>query len=228
MGKTRVQAAIDGAEEVWSAIVASTLTHVAVFVPLLFLTGVSSIMFKQLAIVVMFALVMSLFVAVTVVPVLCSWLLRVPVPVHERRGLTGRLFATSERALTAVDDGYRSILHGALHHRPTVVGLGAAAVVAAVLILPTIPVELMPVTDEGEVTVSAELPPGTRIERAEEVAIRLETLINEAVAEREEVVTQAGGGGGWGGGSGNRVSAIDPARPEDRASALERGHRHGS
>jgi hydrophobic/amphiphilic exporter-1 (mainly G- bacteria), HAE1 family len=68
-GKSRVQAAIDGAEEVWSAIVASTLTHIAVFVPLLFLVGVSSIMFKQLAIVVMFALVMSLFVAVTVVPV---------------------------------------------------------------------------------------------------------------------------------------------------------------
>ena len=48
MGKSRMQAAIDGSEEVWSAILASTLTHIAVFVPLLFLTGVSSILFMQL------------------------------------------------------------------------------------------------------------------------------------------------------------------------------------
>ena len=204
-GKSRVDAAVEGAEEVWSAIVASTLTHIAVFVPLLFLTGVSSIMFKQLAIVVMFSLVMSLFVAVTIVPVLCSRLLRVPVPADQRRGLSGRLFATGERALNAVDDGYRSLLHRALYHRPTVVGFGTAAVVAAVLLLPTIPVELMPATDEGEVGVSAELPPGTRIERAEDVALRLETLLNEAVPEREELITQAGGGGFGGGGT--RVSA---------------------
>ena len=74
MGKSRMQAAIDGSEEVWSAILASTLTHIAVFVPLLFLTGVSSVLFKQLSVVVMFSLAMSLFVAVTLVPVLCSLL----------------------------------------------------------------------------------------------------------------------------------------------------------
>src|SRR5688572_2947522 len=61
MGKDRMTAAIDGSEEVWSAILASTLTHIAVFVPMLFLTGVSSIMFGQLAAVVSFSLAMSLF-----------------------------------------------------------------------------------------------------------------------------------------------------------------------
>ena len=81
-GKDRMQASIDGSEEVWSAILASTLTHIAVFVPLLFLTGVSSILFKQLSIVVMFSLSMSLFVAVTIVPVLCS---RVLKPAARRR-----------------------------------------------------------------------------------------------------------------------------------------------
>ena len=83
-GKDRMQASIDGSEEVWSAILASTLTHIAVFVPLLFLTGVSSILFKQLSIVVMFSLTMSLFVAVTIVPVLCSRLLKLPPPVEQR------------------------------------------------------------------------------------------------------------------------------------------------
>src|SRR5918995_1878137 len=87
-GKDRMTAAIDGSEEVWSAILASTLTHIAVFVPMLFLTGVSSIMFGQLAAVVSFSLAMSLLVAVTIVPVLCSRLLRLPPPAAGRRGPT--------------------------------------------------------------------------------------------------------------------------------------------
>ena len=87
MGKDRVTAAIDGSEEVWSAILASTLTHIAVFVPMLFLTGVSSIMFGQLAAVVSFSLAMSLLVAVTIVPVLCSRMLDAPHKAHAGAGL---------------------------------------------------------------------------------------------------------------------------------------------
>ena len=86
-GKDRVTASIDGSEEVWSAILASILTHIAVFVPLLFLTGVSSVMFRQLSVVVCFSLAMSLFVAVTLVPVLCSKLLKLPPPMDQRKGL---------------------------------------------------------------------------------------------------------------------------------------------
>ena len=203
-GKDRMQAAIEGSEEVWSAILASTLTHIAVFVPLLFLSGVSSILFKQLSVVVMFSLTMSLFVAVTIVPVLCSRLLKLPPAPEARRGLTGRLYTASERFLNGMDERYSRLIALALHHRPMVVGLGTAAVVAAVLILPTIGFELMPQADEGEVRVTAELPVGTRIERGEEVAVRLETLVKDFVPEMEDVISNAGGGGFMGGGS-NRV-----------------------
>jgi hydrophobic/amphiphilic exporter-1 (mainly G- bacteria), HAE1 family len=201
-GKDRMTASIDASEEVWSAILASTLTHIAVFVPLLFLTGVSSILFKQLSVVVMFSLTMSLFVAVTIVPVLCSRLLKLPPPVEQRRGLAGRLYTWSERFLDGMDEKYRKLIHTALHHRPTIVGLGTACVVAAVVILPTIGFELMPQADEGEVQVTAELPVGTRTERGEEVAIRLEGLAKEYVQEAETVITQMGGGGGFGPGGG--------------------------
>ena len=207
-GKDRMTASIEASEEVWSAILASTLTHIAVFVPLLFLTGVSSIMFKQLSVVVMFSLTMSLFVAVTIVPVLCSRLLKLPAPASERRGLTGRLYTWSERFLDGMDEKYSRIIHVALKHRPTVLGVGTACVVAAVMILPTIGFELMPQTDEGEVRVTAELPVGTRAERAEDVAVRLEGLAKEYVSEAEDIITQAGGGGGFGpgGGGGSRVN----------------------
>jgi HAE1 family hydrophobic/amphiphilic exporter-1 len=206
-GKDRMTASIDASEEVWSAILASTLTHIAVFVPLLFLTGVSSILFKQLSIVVMFSLTMSLFVAVTIVPVLCSRLLKLPPPVDQRKGITGRLYTSSETFLNRMDHGYSRLIGRALHHRPTVLGVGVGLVVLAFVILPTIGFELMPVTDEGEIQVSAELPVGTRIERAQDVALRLESLLPEYVKEQDTIITQAGGGGGFGGGTASRTQA---------------------
>jgi hydrophobic/amphiphilic exporter-1 (mainly G- bacteria), HAE1 family len=197
MGKHRARAAVEGSEEVWSAIVASTLTHIAVFVPLLFLTGVSSILFKQLATVVIFSLAMSLFVAVTLVPVLCAALLRTPVESAGRTGVTATLFRASERAFERMDEAYRRFLHRALQHRPTVLLSGAAAFAVAVLLLPMVGAELMPQTDEGEVTVQAELAVGTRIERTDAVVRQLEAMIREQVPEAVTIVASAGGTGFW-------------------------------
>ena len=202
MGKDRMTAAIDGAEEVWSAILASTLTHIAVFVPMLFLTGVSSIMFGQLAAVVSFSLAMSLFVAVTIVPVLCSRLLRLPPPAAERRGLTAGVFRFSERLLDGLDNAYARLLHLSLHHRPTVFAVGLAAFVGAIVLLPRVGFEFQPTTDEGEVTVDTELAVGTRLEVTENVLIRLEEAIRQNTPEATMLITQAGGGG-MGGGFGN-------------------------
>src|SRR5438477_2994139 len=166
-GKDRVTAAIEGSEEVWSAIVASILTHIAVFVPLLFLTGISSILFRQLSVVVIFSLLMSLLVAVTLVPVLCAKMLKLPPPPSERKGIGGRLYTASENFLEGMDNGYRGFLHLALGHRPIVIGAGLLSLVAAVLVFPYLNTELAPQTDEGQLFVSAELASGTRIERTD-------------------------------------------------------------
>src|SRR5687767_396887 len=212
-GKDRMTASIEASEEVWSAILASTLTHIAVFVPLLSLTGVSSILFKQLAVVVMFSLTMSLFVAVTIVPVLCSRMLRLPKPASERSGIMASMYGWSERLLNGMDNGYSRIIHKALVHRPTVLGAGAACVLVAALILPTIGFELMPQADEGEVSITAELPVGTRIERAQDVALRLESMMPELVPEMQDIIGQAGGGGFFGGGA-NRTNVTLRLRPK--------------
>ena len=198
-GKPRMQASIEGSEEVWSAILASTLTHIAVFVPLLFLSGVSSVLFVQLSIVVMFSLAMSLVVAVTIVPVLCSRMLRLPDP--NRRGPIAALSGATERAFNRLDEGYRRALHTVLQHRPTVLATATAATVIAILLLPTIPAELMPQTDEGEVSVRARMTVGSRIERTEAVAMRLEEMVMAQVPEATDIISSAGGGGFGGGGN---------------------------
>ena len=216
MGKDRMTAAIDGAEEVWSAILASTLTHIAVFIPLLFLTGVSSVLFTQLSIVVMFSLSMSLFVAVTIVPVLCSRWLSLP---HEsaKQGVMARFYTASERFLEGMDNRYRRIIHLALAHRPTVIGVSVALVVIAAMLLPMVGFELVPQADEGEVRVEVELPVGTRIERTEAMILRLENDVRRAVPEATMIITNAGGGGmgGFGGGGSHRGDFQIRLKPRD-------------
>jgi HAE1 family hydrophobic/amphiphilic exporter-1 len=203
MGKDKMTAALDGSEEVWSAILASTLTHIAVFIPLLFLSGTASIMFTQLSFVVMFSLAMSLFVAVTIVPVLCSRWLKTPDEEAADTGIMARFYGVSERFLERMDEGYRRAIRLALNHRPTVITGAAALVVLAALLYPRIGVELLPQADEGEVNVNAELAVGTRIERTEEVLLKLEEMVKDNVPEAVTLITEGGGGGGnWQGGGG--------------------------
>jgi HAE1 family hydrophobic/amphiphilic exporter-1 len=209
MGKDRMKAAIDGSEEVWSAILASTLTHIAVFIPLLFLSGTASILFGQLSIVVIFSLAMSLFVAVTIVPVLCSRWLHTPEEEAAATGLMARLFRVSERFLEGMDDRYRRVIHVALNHRPTVLASAAALVVLAAVLYPKIGVELLPQADEGEVNINAELGVGTRIELTEGVLLQLEEMVKQNVPEAITIITSGGGGGNnnWSGGGGGGGSS---------------------
>jgi HAE1 family hydrophobic/amphiphilic exporter-1 len=210
MGKDRMTAAIEGSEEVWSAILASTLTHIAVFIPLLFLSGVSSVLFTQLSIVVIFSLSMSLFVAVTIVPVLCSTWLHLPSEHVRQRGLMGWFYNLSTRFLDGMDERYRRIVHVALNHRPTVFAASAGLVATAVFMIPLLGFELVPQTDEGEIEVDVEMAVGTRIERTEATMLQLEETIRQVVPEAEFIIVSAGGGGGGfgfgprGGGSSHR------------------------
>ena len=201
MGKSRKQASIEGSEEIWSAILASTLTHVAVFVPLFFLTGFSSVLFKQLSVVVVFSLLMSLFVAVTLVPVLCSLLMTEHDEDQERTGIVGWMFRSSGRFLDGMDARYARVLAVALHHRPTVLAVGASLFVLSILLSPYLKFELMPQTDEGEVRVDIELPVGTRVEQTQAAIIEIEDKIRKGVPEAVMLISQGGGGGGFMGGA---------------------------
>ena len=206
-GQDRVTAAVSGSEEVVSAIVASTLTQVAVFVPLLFLTGIASIMFGSLSLVVIFSLSVSLLVAVTLVPVLCSKLLRVTPP-GARTGAMGRVSAASGRALDALDEAYRRLLHRALTHRAVVVVITLALFVGSIVLAPLIEFELAPSADEGQVVVTAELPIGTRIERSSDVLLEVEALLRASVPEAQTILAQTGSAGGMGGRGGSTAHRL--------------------
>lgn len=194
-GQTHEEAATTGTSEVAGALIASTLTSVAVFVPLLFLGGQSGIMFKQLAWIVGFSQIFSLLIGLTLVPVLCAKYLRVREPDATTHPWLFKIIHTSGRLLDTLDENYQRAIRWSITHRKTVL-LGATVVFGtSLLLIPFIGVEMTPETDESEVRVSLELPPGTKIEVTDELSKRVEAIVRKEVPETRHIMSEIGGGG---------------------------------
>lgn len=209
--------AVVGTKEVSAAIIASTLTTMAVFLPVVFLEGISGVMYKQLAIVVAFALFASLVAALTLIPMLSSKLLAwEEAEVHSQSGWAKKM----GDLLNAVEMRYKTLVGWALDNRSVVV-MGAVTLFAASLLLvPQIGTELLPKTDEGEVRVNVEMAVGTRLELLDETFLEIERIVAAEVPEARSMVTNMGGGG-WratGGHTGNLRIALVPLAERTRSS----------
>jgi HAE1 family hydrophobic/amphiphilic exporter-1 len=191
-GQSRREAASRGSKEVGTAIIASTLTTVAVFVPVVFISGMSGEQFKQLAYVVSFALICSLIVALTVVPMLCSRYLPRPVKPHERRGFFGVLDRGAYRLIEGLTSVYVRALGWAVTHRAQVILAAIGLFALAVYLIPLIGVELQPEVDEGEVRVRVEMEPGTRVEVTDSVLQRMAAIARRLVPETRHVQIESG------------------------------------
>lgn len=198
-GEAPEVAAAKGASEVATAIVASTLTTLVIFLPVVFIQGVSGQLFREMAYVVCFSLVCSLLVSLSLVPMLAARLLA-PHTSGEtgiqrpKRPAVAQLAVTAERWFQGIEQGYRTLLRSALRHRrATIVGSGAA-LVASLALFPLIGTELMPPSDEGEVRIEGEMEVGTRLELTDQVAREIEAIVGEAVPEMTANVVEVGSG----------------------------------
>jgi len=220
-GEPSEEAAIHGTEEVSSAIVASTLTTMAVFLPLIFVRGMSGVMFKQLSIVVSFSLLCSLGAALTVVPMLSARILPAPDKHNPQAGGLGRkIFQASGRIFTLLETKYQNILHFALSHRVLVV-IGSLLVLGGSLaLIPLIGVELMPSADESEVRVTGEMQVGSRLDILDAKFEYIEEIVRESVPETKNVVSRVGGSSWRGTGShtGSVRIALKPQSQRRRSS----------
>ena len=156
-GLSPYQAALTGAKEIGFAVVAMTLTLVAVFTPLVFMTGRTGQLFVEFALTVVAAVLVSGFVALTLTPMMCSKLLKS----HESHG---RMFVWSERFFDGMNNGYRALLRGTLRAR-WVVGLVFLVTVAAMGWLFTqLKSELSPIEDRGVFMAFAIAPEGATMQ----------------------------------------------------------------
>jgi HAE1 family hydrophobic/amphiphilic exporter-1 len=194
-GYTHEEAAVMGTSEVAGPLIASTLTSVAVFVPLLFVGGQSGIMFKQLAWIVGFSQIFSLIIGLTLVPVLCAKYLRVREPDAKTHPWLYKIIHGSGSALNALDENYQRAIHWSLGHRKTVILAAALLFGGSLALTQFIGVEMTPETDESEIRVSLELAPGTRIEVTDEITKRMEGIIRREIPETKHIMSEVGGGG---------------------------------
>jgi len=214
-GHDRLEAAVSGSEEVSAAVVASALTTVAVFLPLIFVRGMAGVMFKQLAFVIAFALLCSLAAALTLVPMLAGRLLNpTSLAVTGRETLAHRVFRISEVLFQQMEISYKRILHVALEHRAITALLSALALGTSLLLIPLVGTELMPQADEGEIRVETEMEVGTRLELTDKNLQRVEAMVRSEVPEIRSLVSSTGGGH-WHGSSSHtgrlRISLVPQA-----------------
>ncbi|MBU4268779.1 MAG: efflux RND transporter permease subunit [Acidobacteria bacterium] len=219
-GVPPMQAARDGTREVAGAVVASTLTTLAVFLPMVFVRGIAGIMFKQLAYVVSFSLICSLFVALTLVPMLSSRFLQVSAAPQSRlEKWKIRAVDAIQRFLASLESWYRKVLHAALDHRAMVLIAVAILLAGSIALVRLVGSEFMPSTDEGEVRLTIEMEVGTRLAVIDERFKAISSIVRREVPEMASI-EESIGGGGWrrGSHSGNITIKLKPKARRSRSS----------
>ncbi len=177
MGKSRRDAARDGAGEVTMPVLAGTVTTLAVFIPAIFLSGMIRDLFEPLAIAATSTIAASYFVAMTVVPAFCARFLRART--------TATPGEAAEEDVPEPGGIYAGLLGTAIRARWLVIPGLTALVLASFLLLPGIGTELFPEVDAGTFDLRVRTIPGTRLELTEELVARIEETIKDVIPPRE-------------------------------------------
>ncbi len=190
-----IEASIEGSNEVAMSILASTLTTVVIFLPLLFVEGVTGVMFKQLAYIVAFSLFCSMVISLTIVPMMTSIFLKNVVTKEEKATQNVGWFKSLSDAMVGVILKIQNwALNKVLSYRATTFFVLGCLIAFACSLISLMGTEFMPTADEGEVRVSVELEEGSRLSLVDEIFKKVETVIKEKVPERDIMFTNVGGG----------------------------------
>jgi len=171
-GKERREAAKIGASEVGMAITASTLTTIAVFFPMVFASGITGRLTRGLALSIAFSLIASLFVALTIVPMLASYIFKL----RKKRGQE----KPKKRLFSRLIEFYEKALQKALMHRGKVLGGAVVLLLVSFAIVPFIGTEFMPSSDQDMLLIKVKMPIGTSLEETDRVtSLAEDVLLNE-------------------------------------------------
>jgi multidrug efflux pump len=202
LGEPPLVASITGSHEIGFAVIATTLTLVAVFVPIAFLPGDLGRLFREFGLTLAASVLFSALVALTLTPMMCSKLM-------VAHGRPNRFAQIVERFFRRLADRYDRLLHS-LIRRPWLV-LGAVAVISVIgaITFRSIPTEFTPAADVGRVFISIEGPEGSSFEYMDEQARRLEAIVEKEIArgDIERVMIRVPGRGGGGGGASGDVNS---------------------
>jgi len=188
------ESAIYGTSEVSLAVIASTLTIIAVFLPLTMLGGITGILFKPLGWVVTISVATSVIVSMTLVPMLSSKLLDKELP--NKNTFRGKIYWFSQNILERIDNFYSKTLEWAVGHRWVVIGIATVVFVVSLFLVKLIGSEFMPASDNDRISAQVKLAQGTKLEETVKTAHYLDSLFRAKYSEIEVVSTSAGAGDG--------------------------------
>ena len=210
------EAALSGTREVAGAITASTLTTVAVFLPLGFVHGLASEFFRPFALTVTFALLCSLAVALTVVPVVATWLL-------SKRQVGHR----DERELTGLQNAYLPALRWALGHKTITLVAAAAVFIGTMMLSPLLKTNLFDNSGQNTMAITQTMPAGTSLDATMAAAKKVEAVLKDTEGIEVYQVTGGSTGSLFGAGGGTTASssqatfAITTDRTADKQALID-------
>jgi HAE1 family hydrophobic/amphiphilic exporter-1 len=206
-GEPPLQAAEKATSQILTAVMASSITVITVFVPLMLIPGLQGLIFGPFALMVMTAVGISLFIALTLVPMLSSRILR-PEPLSANghpRGWYARFSSGFDRQFERFTDWYRSILEWSIDHPAPIVLAGAASLALAIgmIKLGLVPTEVFPQTNSRFVRFDVKTPVGTAVAVTNQVC---ETI--EKAVEKDPMVVDIGSSVGTGTGAGGTARQV--------------------
>ncbi len=195
-GEEMVAAARGGTSEIGLAVVSTTFSILAVFVPVAFMKGIVGRFFFQFGLTVAFAVAVSLYVSFTLVPMLTSRWHDPSLEKTKGRSAVGRALEKFNIGFEAVADWYKGVIAWALDHRKTVVALAFAFFVAGIMVMGTLPSNFMPSSDRGEFNVSFSPAPGASIEETQDRLARVLAVLKQVPEVAHSYATIGAGDSG--------------------------------
>lgn len=195
-GLSTIEAAKQGTAEVGTAVFASALAQIAVFAPMVFISGLVKNFFVPMALTVSFSHIAALFAAITLVPMLSAKLLR-ESDMHHELLPTGKTYNPAVwfgRGMHRFTNFYRNALKWSLHHQWTIIAVTVGLLAGSVLLSRFVGTELMPITDEGQFNVNINLPQGTKFEITNDLTAQIENKIKD-IPEVDTIFTSVGSSG---------------------------------
>ncbi|CAN7552188.1 efflux RND transporter permease subunit [Acidovorax sp. LjRoot66] len=187
MGKSAYNAAMDGTQEIGLAVLATTLSIVAVFMPIGFMGGIIGKFFHEFGITIVAAVMISMFVSFTLDPMLSSIWHDPSIHSHGQKTgpvtfydkTIGRVTGWFDRATDALAEGYQHILRWALVHKLTTMAIALAIFVLSIFMVPLLGTEFVPKADFSETSINFYTPVGSSLEATEAKAAQVEAILHE-------------------------------------------------
>lgn len=217
MGKSHIQAALDGTKEIGLAVLATTLSIVSVFLPVAFMEGIIGRFFFQFGVTVSVAVLISLFVSFTLDPMMSSvWYDPASDP-NRKRGIIGRAVAQFDRLFEWIGEQYGKLLRMALKFRKTTLAVAFGAFAGAFALFPLIGGEFIPPSDTGEIQIDMSAPVGTSLDRTADKIAQVDALLHEQFPEIESTYATVNSGTSSGDNNATIIGILVPSDQRTRS-----------